>query len=226
MAAEKSWPWLQKSHGHVCSNRRGLGIIERELQSLNKTLVKTIQPAFDNPLLKNHKIQLRPTSFPAQMKNSAPVADPISETWSKREACPDGTVPIHRTTKDDLVRAKNLAHQMFRNTGNTNPLPWNIHETQGAKYFGVWGIGYVYNLSLDSEDQSSSGNVFVIRGPRNELNVLVAGWMVSPSINSDQLPRLYTYWTEGKPLIDSEELTMKLLEEPDLAAARLLEMRH
>ncbi|XP_034228097.1 uncharacterized protein LOC117637338 [Prunus dulcis] len=71
------------------------------------------QPAFDNPLLKNHKIQLRPTSFPAQMKNSAPVTDPISETWSKREASPDGTVPIHRTTKDDLVRAKNLAHQMF-----------------------------------------------------------------------------------------------------------------
>ncbi|VVA31517.1 Hypothetical predicted protein [Prunus dulcis] len=60
------------------------------------------QPAFDNPLLKNHKIQLRPTSFPAQMKNSAPVTDPISETWSKREASPDGTVPIHRTTKDDL----------------------------------------------------------------------------------------------------------------------------
>ncbi|KAL6270080.1 hypothetical protein ACE6H2_026991 [Prunus campanulata] len=166
--------WLQQSHGHVCSNKRGLGIIERELQSLNKPFVKTIQleegdiidcfdiytqpafdnpllknhkiqPAFDNPLLKNHKIQLRPTSFPAQMKNSAPVTDPISETWSKREACPDGTVPIHRTTKDDLVRAKNLAHQMFRNTGNTNPLPWNIH--------------------------------------------------VSPSINGDQLPRLYTCWT-------------------------------
>ncbi|PQQ03645.1 uncharacterized protein Pyn_25829 [Prunus yedoensis var. nudiflora] len=68
---------------------------------------------------------------------------------------------------------------MFRNTGNTNPLPWNIHEKQGVKYFGVWGIGSVYN----------------IRGPHNELNVLVAGWLVSPSINGDQLPRLYTYWT-------------------------------
>lgn len=53
-----------------------------------------------------------------------------------------------------------------------------LKETQGVKYFGVWGIGSVYNLSLDSEDQSSSGNVFVMRGPRNELNVLVAGWTV------------------------------------------------
>ncbi|XP_008237003.2 PREDICTED: uncharacterized protein LOC103335750 [Prunus mume] len=120
--------------------------------------------------------RLRPTSFPA------PVTDPMSETWSKREACPDGTVPIHRTTKDDLERAKNL--QVFV----------KLKETQGVKCFGVWGIGSVYNLSLDSEDQSSSGNVFVIRGPRNELNVLVAGWMVSPSINGDQLSRLYTYW--------------------------------
>ncbi|KAL6270077.1 hypothetical protein ACE6H2_026988 [Prunus campanulata] len=117
--------------------------LETQLRSLNKPPLEEgdiidcfdiyTQPAFDNPLLKNHKIQLRPTSFPAQMKNSAPVTDPISETWSKREACPDdGTVPIHRTTKDDLVRAKNLAHQMFRNTGNTNPLPWNIHVNNGT----------------------------------------------------------------------------------------------
>ncbi|PQQ03649.1 uncharacterized protein Pyn_25833 [Prunus yedoensis var. nudiflora] len=130
--------------------------LETQLRSLNKPPLEEgdiidcfdiyTQPAFDNPLLKNHKIQLRPTSFPAQMKNSAPVTDPIFETWSKREACPDGTVPIHRTTKNDLVRAKNLAHKMFRNTRNTNPLPWNIH--------------------------------------------------VSPSINGDQLPRLYTYWTD------------------------------
>lgn len=53
-----------------------------------------------------------------------------------------------------------------------------MKETQGVKYFGVWGIGSVYNQSELLEDQSTSGNVFVRRGPPNEVNVLVAGWMV------------------------------------------------
>ncbi|KAH0977327.1 hypothetical protein GBA52_027046 [Prunus armeniaca] len=68
--------------------------LERELQSLNKPPVKTIQldgdiidcadinhqPALDHPLLKNHKIQLRPTAIPAtQTKKSALYS--ISKNW-------------------------------------------------------------------------------------------------------------------------------------------------
>ncbi|KAM1264529.1 hypothetical protein ACFX2J_034320 [Malus domestica] len=88
--------------------------LERQLQSLNKSIVKTIQ--------------LRPTSFPAETQKSAPVIDPISETLSKMEACPEGTVPIPRTTKDDLVMAKSLSLQMFRNAAKTNALSPNTHQ--------------------------------------------------------------------------------------------------
>lgn len=72
-------------------------------------------------------MQLRPTSFPAETQKSASAIDLISETLSKMEACPEGTVPIPRTTKDDLVMAKSLSHQMFRNAAKTNALAPNTH---------------------------------------------------------------------------------------------------
>ncbi|PQQ03644.1 uncharacterized protein Pyn_25828 [Prunus yedoensis var. nudiflora] len=104
MAAAKSWPCLLQQ-------KRNLEL-ERELQSLNKPPVKTFdgdiidcvdinhQPALD------HKIQLRPTSIPAtQMKKSALLNKPLQAGFIQA-GCPNGTVPIHRTTKEYLTRAK------------------------------------------------------------------------------------------------------------------------
>ncbi|TQE06805.1 hypothetical protein C1H46_007587 [Malus baccata] len=134
----------------------------RQLQSLNKPPVKTIQvdgyiidcidinrqPALDNPLLKNHKIQLRPTSIPAiQAKKPAAVNEPYLQAGFKEADCPEGTVPIHRTTKEDLTRAKTLSHQMFANISEINPIAPNVH--------------------------------------------------VSTSINGDDSPRVFIYWTTG-----------------------------
>lgn len=95
------------------------------------------QPAFDNPLLKNHKLQvphsILPFSFhlvetlPQRGKNIEMMCDAekadssahpqwekvarfqmvwISIYRSSVISCPDGTVPIRRVTKDDLIREK------------------------------------------------------------------------------------------------------------------------
>ncbi|KAM2947355.1 hypothetical protein FF1_034491 [Malus domestica] len=165
--------------------------LERQLQSLNKPIVKTIQ--------------LRPTSFPAETQKSAPAIDPISETLSKMEACPEGTVPIPRTTEDDLVMAKSLSHQMFRNAAKTNALSPNTHTQQvfvrinqkaGVAYYGVAGICSIYKLP-SSPDWSSTSNVWVEGAPQGNYNVLIAGVMVSQPINSDDIPRLFVYWADG-----------------------------
>ncbi|CAB4320494.1 unnamed protein product [Prunus armeniaca] len=115
--------------------------LERELQSLNNPPVKTIQldgdiidcadinhqPALDHPLLKNHKIQLRPTSIPAtQTKKSVLVNKPLQAGFMQA-GCPNGTVPIYRTTKEYLTRAKSLSHQMFSNISQINDIAPNVH---------------------------------------------------------------------------------------------------
>ncbi|XP_004292028.1 PREDICTED: uncharacterized protein LOC101298862 [Fragaria vesca subsp. vesca] len=160
------------------------------------------QPAVDNPLLKNHKIQLQPTSFPAGTKESSNlVTDPTYQTWCKQEACPFGTVPIHRTTKEDLVMAKTLSHHIFNNISSTNDFAPNNHkvfvrlnETRGIRSSGLYGMTSVYKPSV-APDQSTAGTIWVGRGLGDQTNLLMAGWMISHSINGDDLPRLFVYWT-------------------------------
>ncbi|XP_026441469.1 uncharacterized protein LOC113340552 [Papaver somniferum] len=94
--------------------------IEGQLRILNKKPVKTIineiggvidcidihkQPAFDNPLLKDHKIQMNPSSIPGETRTKNVLASSIFHGL-QRERCPSGTVPIRRTTREDLVNTK------------------------------------------------------------------------------------------------------------------------
>ncbi|KAI3993226.1 hypothetical protein MKX01_009969 [Papaver californicum] len=92
------------------------------------------QPAFDHPALKNHKIQLRPDNPPKRRtteKTSSIVDEPkTSEIRPDGIECPKGTVPIRRTTKEDLIRAKSLTK--FKNGSNAS----NYHIEE-MKIFGL-----------------------------------------------------------------------------------------
>ncbi|KAJ8440312.1 hypothetical protein Cgig2_012748 [Carnegiea gigantea] len=63
-----------------------------------------LQPAFDHPQLKGQ----RPLHPPERPKGSDP-ADEVLESlqlWTESgESCPEGTIPIRRTTEDDVLRA-------------------------------------------------------------------------------------------------------------------------
>lgn len=40
----------------------------------------------------------------------AAAAGPLSQTWQKSGSCPEGTVAIRRTKREDLLRAASLEH--------------------------------------------------------------------------------------------------------------------
>lgn len=48
---------------------------------------------------------------------------------------------------------------------------------KGPKYYGANARISVYNVSLSLE-QSSSANLWILGGPDDSLNVLMAGWQV------------------------------------------------
>ncbi|KAK9102238.1 hypothetical protein Sjap_019492 [Stephania japonica] len=102
--------------------------VERKLRQLNKTPVKRIQsedgdiidcidiynqPAFDHPALKNHKIQMRLTQAPPPSVEDRKEKDSsaktiLSQIWHRSGSCLEGTVPIRRVKKSELLRAKSL----------------------------------------------------------------------------------------------------------------------
>ena len=77
------------------------------------------QHALDHPLLKNHKIQLAPPRMPAASFRGPTAAAAASnstsnkalmrrawQTWHHAGHCPRGTVPVRRTTEQDVLRGR------------------------------------------------------------------------------------------------------------------------
>ncbi|WZZ28507.1 hypothetical protein YC2023_011908 [Brassica napus] len=125
--------------------------VQRLLKRLNKPALKSIksedgdiidcvpitkQPAFDHPLLKNHTIQMRPSFVPEGGSTfTKKEAKAITQVWHKNGVCPNNTVPIRRTKKEDILRAKSIEsfgkkrHKSFgKGTHQSNP--GEGHENQ------------------------------------------------------------------------------------------------
>ncbi|XP_028790435.1 uncharacterized protein LOC114746385 [Neltuma alba] len=103
------------------------------------------QPAFDHPKLKNHKIQMRPTFLP---KGRPSESKKIAQLWHPSGSCPEGTIPIRRTIKDDITRAGSFQRFGMKDS-NTIPnlseslySPGSNHEyatteVKKDKYYGA-----------------------------------------------------------------------------------------
>ncbi|KAI3842586.1 hypothetical protein MKW92_035684 [Papaver armeniacum] len=176
--------------------------IERQLRVLNKNPVKTImtkigeiidcidiykQPAFDNPLLKNHKIQMSPDSNQREAANKTISSSSIFGGLQK-EICPSGTIPIRRTTKEDLVNAKKFiktrlvdANNTYPNAPTTNHFVFAEEVIQAKKYFGA-------TAHITSQ-------IWIINGPQEKINSIEFGIMHDPLLYGDSKARLFSSWT-------------------------------
>ncbi|KAM7272593.1 hypothetical protein ACFE04_027256 [Oxalis oulophora] len=189
------------------------------LKRLNKPAVKTIksadgdiidcvkladQPAFDHPLLKNHTIQLSPTTYPA-MWNSAnqnKQRKPFTQLWQLSGTCPNGTIPILRTKKSDILRASSIEAFGKKNQSTLLP-PFSqrnapgVHEYAAGftnpgsgKYYGTQADLSVWNPHVDRNTEFSLSQVWIIGG-----NPIVETIEVYPNINGDANTRFFIYWT-------------------------------
>ncbi|XP_020209286.1 uncharacterized protein LOC109794227 [Cajanus cajan] len=205
--------------------------IKRHLEKINKPPVLTIespdgdlidcvderkQLAFDHPLLKNHKIQKMPTEMPGGMKVERDTSDMegegISQMWHLNGTrCPKGTVPIRRTTVQDVLRAKSLYHfgkkrsrvSLSRRNDALDILGNNGHEyavayTESSQnIFGAKATINVWDPSIQVRGEFSLSQIWVLSGAFEgpDLNSIEAGWQVSPKLYGDNRPRLFSYWT-------------------------------
>ncbi|KAG6398780.1 hypothetical protein SASPL_140250 [Salvia splendens] len=69
------------------------------------------QPAFDHPLLQG-QMPMDPPERPKGLRTPPTTSDTFSEnfqTWTlSDESCPENTIPIRRTTEQDLLRASSI----------------------------------------------------------------------------------------------------------------------
>ncbi|KAL4303498.1 hypothetical protein GQ457_10G017710 [Hibiscus cannabinus] len=211
--------------------------VDEKLKQLNKHAVKTIQsedgdiidcvdiykqPAFDHPALKNHmksSFKLKEEKLGTTSLLSKLV---VSQTWQKSGSCPDGTVPIRRIQRKDLLRAKSIGRfgrkpQEIVSKSNTTNLkdglyPFN-NKTQvalptivnrsaanlvtlGYNYIGAKGDINVWNPHVAADDEFTTAQIWLKAGPGDNFESLETGWTVNPHLYGDRRTRLFVYWTK------------------------------
>ncbi|XP_006651936.2 uncharacterized protein LOC102704790 [Oryza brachyantha] len=205
--------------------------VHRHLKRLNKPAVKSIespdgdiidcvhishQPAFDHPFLKNHTIQMRPNYHPDglydESKSSTDAGGggerPMVQLWHHGGTCPEDTVPIRRTKRDDLLRASSMRRYGKKRHRAPNPMsvdPNLLNEgghqhaiayVQGDKYYGAKATINVWAPKIEQPNEFSLSQLWILGGSFGEdLNSIEAGWQVSPDLYGDNNTRLFTYWT-------------------------------
>ncbi|XP_015885083.3 protein neprosin [Ziziphus jujuba] len=214
--------------------------IDTKLKLLNKPAVKSIksedgdiidcvdiykQPAFDHPALRNHTIQMRPSfhvkSETSSTKNKTSHKQAVSQTWQKSGRCPNGTVPIRRIRREDLLRASSLenfgkkAPHFSHKNNATYLLPNNavyINNTNvsiptlpnrsaatlvtlGYSYIGASGSLNLWHPNVQSADDYTTAQIWLKHGPGDNFEAIESGYVVNPKLYGDTLTRLFAYWT-------------------------------
>ncbi|XP_052194924.1 uncharacterized protein LOC127802885 [Diospyros lotus] len=226
---------LPLCYGQKASLSRQKLEIHKHLKRLNKPPVKSIQspdgdtidcvhishqPAFDHPFLKNHSIQMRPTYrleglFDGEKMSSAPKSSegtkrPITQLWHLNGRCPEGTVPIRRTKRDDLLRASSVKRygkkhhraipqpaksadpDLLNQSGHQHAIAY----VEGGKYYGAKATMNVWEPKIQQSNEFSLSQLWILGGSfASDLNSIEAGWQVSPDLYGDSNTRLFTYWT-------------------------------
>ncbi|KAI6675381.1 hypothetical protein NL676_003287 [Syzygium grande] len=187
------------------------------LKKINKPAVKTIQspdgdlidcvltrlqPAFDHPQLKGQK----PLDPPERPKGNDSTADEIADAfqlWAEAgESCPEGTIPIRRTTERDMLRASSIrrfGRKLRRHVRRDSAGSGHEHAVvyvNGDQFYGAKASINVWAPRVTDEYEFSLSQIWVISGSfGNDLNTIEAGWQVSPELYGDNYPRFFTYWT-------------------------------
>lgn len=191
-----------------------LARIERHLEKINKPAVRSIespdgdtidcvqlhkQPALDHPLLKNHKIQRgvpqRPAFRAGRKRRNYTASDAASrawQTWHHVGHCPEGTVPIRRSSVDDVLRAKSLYHYgkkrhpllLARKVEAPDVVSGNGHEHAIAytgntqELYGAKATINVWDPSVQLSNEFSLSQIWILSGSfdGSDLNSIEAGW--------------------------------------------------
>ncbi|KAL1194137.1 Protein neprosin [Cardamine amara subsp. amara] len=192
-----------------------LKLIRKHLQKINKPAIKTIQssdgdiidcvpshhqPAFDHPLLQGQ----RPMDPPEMPKGYSQENESHEDfqLWSlSGESCPEGTIPIRRTTEQDMLRATSFRRfgrkiRRVRRDSSSNGHEHAVGYVSGSQYYGAKASINVWTPRVNSQYEFSLSQIWVIAGSfADDLNTIEAGWQISPELYGDTNPRFFTYWT-------------------------------
>ncbi|EXC07671.1 hypothetical protein L484_003115 [Morus notabilis] len=174
---------------NIASGRHDLELVKhkgtfKSIESKNGEVIDCVdiykQPAFDHPLLKNHTIEMHPSSNQNVVESENDQITPYLQEWHENGECPEGTIPIVRTLKSVYPRKAILNISIDRIGHHQFGAPTGHEYAQvtfnGGKYYGVQANINVWTPTTYSSEYSLA-QLWVLSGEGENLNSVEAGWM-------------------------------------------------
>ncbi|KAK3439351.1 hypothetical protein EUGRSUZ_C04197 [Eucalyptus grandis] len=193
-----------------------LKMIRAYLKGINKPPLKTIQspdgeiidcvlshqqPAFDHPLLKGQK-PLDPPEVPNGYDSTGVTVEILQQWRMSGEVCPEGTIPIRRTSEADVLRASSVqtfgkkvkSHVLVDTSGVAHE--YSKVYVAGDQYYGAQATINLWQPVVADPNEFSLAQFWVMAGDAGiDLNTIEVGWQVYPGLYGDNQSRLFIYWT-------------------------------
>ncbi|MCL7031443.1 hypothetical protein MKW94_014341 [Papaver nudicaule] len=197
-------------------------MVEEKLKLLNKPSLKTIQtdygdvidcvdiykqPAFDNPSLANHTIQMKPSSYPiTKSENRTLIRNQLLNSTSVENYGRKNPYIAHSNRTISQEANKTYKFNFLDSNGTSNNLNGTANNlyvnrstaflmTTGYSYIGAKGEISVWNPYIEKPNEYSTGQIWLVSGPRDGFESVEAGWMVNPTLYGDTQTRFFIYWT-------------------------------
>ncbi|XP_013606034.1 PREDICTED: uncharacterized protein LOC106312895 isoform X2 [Brassica oleracea var. oleracea] len=127
----------------------------------------------------------------------------FNQLWSQSgECCPIGSIPMRRTTKTDVLRARSVRRfgrrlkKPIRRDSSGGGHEHAVVFVNGEQYYGAKASINVWTPRVTDAYEFSLSQIWLISGSfGHDLNTIEAGWQVSPELYGDNYPRFFTYWT-------------------------------
>ncbi|KAI3893157.1 hypothetical protein MKX03_020182, partial [Papaver bracteatum] len=153
------------------------------------------QPAFNNPLLQNHTIQMRPTSYPKGLHSNNLGTLNLTQPWHKYGTCPEGSIPVTRS-RNSYISEPMLRNNYFSDKGlvyqRENQEQANI-ILQGDDFRGAQANINIWKPVIEPGEFSASMiSVIASDDFAESINV---GWQVNPALYGDNEGRFFVFWT-------------------------------
>ncbi|KAM0849268.1 hypothetical protein ACQ4PT_053834 [Festuca glaucescens] len=156
-----------------------------------------LQPAFNHPFLKDHKIQMEPSSFPVGMDVKSVSPHNVSQAQPPLVACPRGTIPMLRNhiSPRTIIEVNGEDKQQ---------------EAVGIQYghddiYGTRAIINVYEPKVKNGSKDYTTTSIDIYSKPGLAEAIGVGYSVSPRLSGDSFARFHVAWDHGelnKPCYD------------------------
>ncbi|KAF5204165.1 3-methyl-2-oxobutanoate hydroxymethyltransferase [Thalictrum thalictroides] len=143
---------------------------------------------------------MRPTFLPNGMVSKTSSSHKTATATLTSVDCPQGTVPIRRYKKENLIRAKSFSDSHVSNIHPmTKEYPGQhlaiLRSTKLEPQRGIRATMSLNNPHPVDKFQASMAEMWVQSNFGDQMNGLQAGWIVAPDLNGDDHTHMFTLTT-------------------------------